>query len=87
MDLAADLAVDSVILSRRAAFGHEDVFAFVLLHDLLLVRFGLAARAHAQRLVIFERDEIKEQGLERGMLGAQQRLGAAGAFLTVQPDH
>ena len=63
------------------------MYALVLLHDLLLVRFHLVARAHAQRLVIFERDEIEDQGLERRMFGAQQRLGAAGAFLPVQPDH
>ncbi len=84
---AADLAVDAVVLGRRAALGHEDVLALVLLHDLLLVRFRLVARAHAQRLVIFERDEIEDQGFERRMFGAQQRLGAAGAFLSVQPNH
>lgn len=37
--------------------------------------------------MIIQRDHIEDQRIERRVIGAQQRLGAAGAFLGRQPDH
>ena len=45
------------------------------------------AGGREQRLVIVERDEIEDQIVDRRMRRAQQRFGAAGALLELQPDH
>ena len=86
LGLAADLAVDAAVLGRRRPFGDQDVLAALLLHDLVLVGLGPRAGAYAQGLVILQRDHVQDQGLERGVVGAQQGLGAAGTLLAVEPD-
>ena len=85
--LAADLAVDAAVLHRRAALGHQHVLAFVLVHHRVLVIERLLAGADAQRVVIVEGDDVEQEAFQRRVVGAQQRLGAAGAFLAMQPDH
>ena len=84
---AADHAVDPVVLGRDRALDHADVLAGVRLHRGLERVLGLAARGGHQRLVVVERDEVEDQLREVGVRRAQQRLGAAGALLEVQPDH
>ena len=79
--LAGDHAIDAAIFGRDRAVHHQHELAPVLLHGLGLVRLGLMAGSGAEGLVIVEGDQVENQGFERRMVGAQQRLGAAGAFL------
>jgi hypothetical protein len=85
--LAADLAVDAAVLGRDRAFDDQHVLALVGLHRLLRACFDLVAGGGQQGLVVVERDDVEDQLFQRRVLGAQQRLGTAGAFLEVQPDH
>ena len=55
-------------------------------HRLLERRFCLMTGGRKERLVIVERDEIEDQIVDAGMRRPQQRLGAAGALLKLQPD-
>ena len=74
-------------LRRDRALDHEHVLARVLAHRRAQRRLGLGARGRHQRLVVVERDQVEDQLAEVGLRRAQQRLGAAGAVLEVQPDH
>ena len=47
---------------------------------------SLMTGSGAEGFVIVEGDHVEDQGFERRMVGAQQRLGAPGAFLRRQPD-
>jgi len=85
--VAADLAVDAVVLDRDGALDHQDILALVGLHGGLARGFGLVAGGGHQGLVVIERNDVEDEFLQGRMLGAQQRFGAAGAFLEVQPDH
>jgi hypothetical protein len=85
--LAADLAVDAVGLGRDRAFNHQHVLALVGLHRRLARGLGLVPGGGHQGLVVVERDDVEDQLFQRRVFGAQQRLGAARAFLEVQPDH
>ena len=58
----------------------------VFLHRGFPRRLGLVAGRDAERLVIVERDHVEDQVFQRRVVRAQQRLGAAGAFLRGQPD-
>ena len=64
----------------------QHVLARVRVHRLLERRFCLMTGGRKQRLVIVERDQIEDQIVDRGVRRAQERLGAAGALLELQPD-
>ena len=85
--VAADLAVDAVLGDRNRAFHHQDVLALVGLHGRLAGGFRLVAGGGHQRLVVVERDDVENEFFQGRVLGAQQRLRTARAFLEVQPDH
>jgi hypothetical protein len=85
--MAANLAVDAVGFGRDRAFHHQHVLALVGLHRRLARGFGLVPGGGHQGLVVVERDDVEDQLFQGRVLGAQQRLGATGAFLEVQPDH
>ena len=85
--LAADLAINAAILGRNRPFDDQNVFALVFLHRLMPGCFDLMAGGGEQGFVVVERDDVENQVFQRRMLGAQDRLGAAGAFLEMQPDH
>ena len=69
-----------------AAFGHQHIFAFVLLHHRVLVIERLLSGADAQCVVIIERDDVEQKRFDRRVIGTQQRFRASGAFLAMQPD-
>jgi hypothetical protein len=68
------------------AIDREQVLAIVLFDGAITRLFRRRARRGLQRVLIVERDRVEDQVLERGALGARDRLGAAGALLERQPD-
>ena len=85
--LAADLAVDAVVLDRDGALDHQDILAPVLLHGGFAGGLDLMAGGGEQGLVIIQRDDLQDQLLDGGMFRPKHGLGTAGALLEVQPDH
>ena len=86
--LSGQLHVDALLLRRNRAFDHQKVLAGVA-SSIAMRRalLGLLAGAGHQGLVVVERDDVEDEIVHAGTRGAQQRLGAAGAVLEVQPDH
>lgn len=58
----------------------------MLRHGVLEARFRLVSSRRQQCFVVVERDEVEDEVVDFGVRGAQQRLGAARAFLEVKPD-
>ena len=58
----------------------------VLLHRLLERGLELLARRGEEGLVVVEADEVEDQLRDVGRARSQERLGAAGALLEVEPD-
>ena len=84
--LPADLAVDAVVLHGDRALDDEDVLPLVRLHRVLEALLRLVPGGGQERLVVVERDEVEDQRRQRRVRRAQERLGAAGALLEVEPD-
>ena len=83
---AGQLHVDAVVASGNRPFHHEHEFSRVVLDGGLQRGFRLSTGCCHQRLVVIERDHVKNQMGHVGRRGAQQRLGTSGAVLKMQPD-
>ncbi len=79
------LAVNAPVFGRDRTLDDADVLAGVILDRVLQRRFRLVAGAGEQRLVIVERHEIENDLGDTRVRRAEERLGAAGALLKVQP--
>ena len=85
--LATDLAVDAAITRRDGTFDDQQILALILGHRRQACLLGLMAGGSEERLVVVERDDVENQFFQCRMLCTQHRLGTAGTFLEVQPDH
>ena len=84
---AAGHAEHAVLAERRVAFDGQDVVALVVLHHLLERGLGLVPGGGHDRVVVVERDHRQDHVLGQRVRRADERLGAAGAFQPVQPEH
>jgi hypothetical protein len=81
------LHVDAFVFGGNRAFDHQDILAGVLGHAGAQRGFRLRARGRHQSLVVVEGDHVEDEVGDIGSRGTQERLGASGAVLEVQPDY
>jgi hypothetical protein len=83
---ATDFAVDSHLFGGDGTLDHQHILAGVTFHGIVQSFFHLGAGRGRQRLVVIERNQLQDELCQIRVVGTQQRLGAAGTFLEVQPD-
>lgn len=80
-------AVDAVFVQGHVPFDGEDVVAVELPDGVFESGFGLMTGRGHDRVVVVERDHGENEVLRHRMVGADEGLGAARAFETVEPNH
>ena len=85
--LAADHAVDAVVLGGHRALDQDDVLALVVLDGVVQALLSLEAGSCHQRLGVIKAEHVEQRIDHDGVRSADKRLAAAGALLKVHPDH
>ena len=85
--LAADHAVNAVVLGGHRAFHQHNVLALVVLDGVAEALLRLEAGGGHQGFGVVETEHVQQRVHHDGVRCADERLAAAGALLEVHPNH